>query len=698
MSGYTPIEEYGLIGDEETCALVSRRGSIDWFPAPHVESPGVFASLLDADRGGRFSIRPLAPFEATHEYIERTNVLRTTFRTDSGTCVLTDFMPAGGDDTEDSHDTGGPDSSDDSDDSRGSGNSDSGDVGDSDSVDTASSSVGSGSQRAIYRKVECVAGEVDLGVEFAPRPDFARAEAAIEAVEGGLLARAEDEALLLAASPAFDVEADTATARVTLPAGDQAWFVLGYREVGADESGGSTDATSSAESVDPADSSDLSNAADADGRGVVADFAASLVPERRLSETIRYWREWTHDCDDRDCVFDGPWHDLTTRSGLVLKLLAHRESGAIAAAPTTSLPEEIGGERNWDYRFSWLRDGAFTVQALSNLGHREEAWAFFTWFRGLCHTDPADLQPLYGLHGEVDLDEETLEHLSGYRGSNPVRVGNAARDQRQLDIFGELLVAIHETTDGGTELDAGEWSAIRAVVEHVREVWDQPDEGIWEVRCEPKQFVFSKVMCWAALDRGIDMAETREFDAPLCEWRETRTEIREVVLERGFDEEIGEHGSFTRTLDGDELDATGLLLPIVGFLPFDDRRVSGTIDATLTHLTGEDGLVYRYNGEDGLEGEEGAFVLCSFWLVDALTLSGRIEEARELFETLLSYASPLGLLAEEVDPDTGAHLGNFPQAFSHIGLINSALYLGRALGREGVGPDPMGFDDAIEAE
>ena len=229
-------------------------------------------------------------------------------------------------------------------------------------------------------------------------------------------------------------------------------------------------------------------------------------------------------------------------------------------------------------------------------------------------------------------------------------------------------------------------------------MWDQPDEGIWEVRCEPKQFVFSKVMCWAALDRGIDMAETREFDAPLCEWRETRTEIREVVLERGFDEEIGEHGSFTRTLDGGELDATGLLLPIVGFLPFDDRRVSGTIDATLTHLTGEDGLVYRYNGEDGLEGEEGAFVLCSFWLVDALTLSGRIEEARELFETLLSYASPLGLLAEEVDPDTGAHLGNFPQAFSHIGLINSALYLGRALGREASGPDPMGFDDAIEAE
>jgi len=660
MTGYTPIADYGLIGDGMSCALVGSDGSIDWFPVPHLESPGVFAAILDADEGGSFSIRPLDAFEATREYAQLTNVLRTTFDTDAGSLALTDFMPVDSDDvhevgssTTDAHDAGVF-------------------TGDADEAD---------GQRSIYRKVECIAGAIELEIEFAPRFDFARAETAVETVDGGLLARANDERLLLSAPVEWTVDDDsraaTATARTTLSVGETAWFLLGYRDTASNPPGTDRPRT------------------DAEAPADVTAFAAAIDPERRLDDTLAYWREWAHDCGDRDCVFDGPWHDLTARSGLVLKLLAHRESGAIAAAPTTSLPEEIGGERNWDYRFSWLRDGAFTIQALSNLGHRAEARAFLEWFRGLCHTDPADLQPLYGLHGETDLDEEVLETLSGYRDSAPVRVGNAARDQRQLDIYGELLVAAHETTDGGADLDEADWSALRRVVEHARIVWDRPDEGIWEVRCEPKQFVFSKVMCWAALDRGIEMAETRGFDAPLDDWRATRGEIREVVLDRGYNDDLE---SFTRTLDGDALDATGLLLPIVGFLPFDDRRTQRTIDATLAHLTSDDGLVYRYDAEDGLEGEEGAFVLCSFWLVDALTLSGRIEEARELFESLLEYVSPLGLLAEETDPETGAHLGNFPQAFSHIGLINSALYLGRALGREGSGPDPMGFEESVEAE
>lgn len=653
MKDYTPIEEYGLVGDGVTCALVSRSGSIDWFPAPHLESSSVFAAILDAERGGYFSIRPRSSFEATQEYAELTNVLRTTFQAEAGTCTLTDFMPIGVGATLDGDaDTGEvPVHAD--------------DAADTDDVDDALA------HRAVYRRVECTAGEIPLEIDFAPRFDFARADTTIEAVEGGLHARTPDETLLLSAPFVFDIDRDTATARTTLSAGEKVWFVLAYRKPVAGES-------SDEDGIDPIDS------------------IAPTDPERHLEETLTYWREWAHDCGDRDCVFDGPWHDLTTRSGLVLKLLAHRGSGAIAAAPTTSLPEEIGGVRNWDYRFSWLRDGAFTIQALSNLGHRREARAFFAWFRDLCHTDPADLQPLYGLHGEVDLEERELEHLSGYRGSSPVRIGNAAREQRQLDVFGELLLAAHETTDGGATLDESDWPALRAIVEHVREVWDRPDEGIWEVRCEPKQFVFSKVMCWVALDRGIDIAHTRGFDAPLDDWRASRAQIRETVLERGFDEEIGEKGSFTRTLEGSELDATGLLLPIVGFLPFSDPRIQGTIDATIEGLTSDDGLVYRYDGEDGLEGEEGAFVLCSFWLVDALTLSGRIEEARELFETLLEYVSPLGLLAEEVDPETGHHLGNFPQAFSHIGLINAALYLGRALGREGPGPDPVGLDRVVE--
>ena len=638
---YTPIAGYGLVGDGVSCALVSRDGSIDWFPAPHLESAGVFAAILDADRGGSFSIRPTGSFESSQAYADRTNVLETTFETDTGTLRLTDFMPV----DDGSTDTGGSDD-----------------------------------RRAIYRKAEATAGAVEIGVEFAPRLDFARAETTVDTIDtadGSLRARADGEALSLSASVEWTVDDGVATARTTLSAGQTAWFVLQYRETEAADAG----------SVDVGVDADASTNRD-----------GPVDPERRLDDTVEYWREWAHDCGDHDCVFDGQWHDLTTRSGLVLKLLAHDGSGAIAAAPTTSLPEEIGGERNWDYRFSWLRDGAFTIQALSNLGHRAEARAFFEWFQGLCHTDPADLQPLYGLHGETDLTERELDHLSGYCGSTPVRVGNAAREQRQLDVFGELLIAAHETTNGGADLDASEWPALREIIEHAQEVWDEPDEGIWEVRCNPKQFVFSKVMCWAALDRGIEMAASNDLDAPLDDWRACREEIRETVLDRGFDESIGEQGSFTRTLDGDDLDAAGLLLPIVGFLPFDDRRVQGTIDATIEGLTSDDGLVYRYDGEDGLEGEEGAFVLCSFWLVDALTLSGRIEEAHDLFESLISYANPLGLLAEEIDPETGTHLGNFPQAFSHIGLINSALYLGRALGREGAGPELMGFDDAVEAE
>ena len=414
-----------------------------------------------------------------------------------------------------------------------------------------------------------------------------------------------------------------------------------------------------------------------------------------LDRTVDYWQGWTHRCTTlSECVVGGPWHDLAVRSGLVLKLLTHRDTGAIAAAPTTSLPEEIGGVRNWDYRYNWLRDAAFTVQALSKLGHIAEAKAYFTWLLSCvdqCHDDPANLQPLYGLHGNPDLEERILDHLSGYRNSSPVRIGNAAKDQRQLDIYGELILAIYETALYGEHITADDWAVMRRIINYVCEVWDEPDHGIWEVRSEPRQFVYSKVMCWAALDRGIKIVEETDFEGPIDHWRSCQDTIKTTILEEGFSEAAN---SFVRSFGTENLDATSLLIPIVGFLPLDDPRVQDTIDATTDELTTETGLVYRYQGEDGLPGGEGTFVLCSFWLVDALALSSRLEEAKELFDIICRYANPLGLLAEEINPETGEQLGNYPQAFSHIGLINSALYIGRMEGREQAGPEPLGTEQA----
>jgi len=607
MNDFSPLEKYGLIGNLETCALVGSNGSIDWFPFPHLESPSMFAAILDPDHGGRFEISPTASFSSVQQYVERTNVLETTFRTATGTAIVTDFMPPAGE-------TDGP-------------------------------------KKVLYRRVECIEGLVSLELNFEPRFDYDRAKTIFESTEKGVRAAGEEERALLESPVSLDVDSDHAAGSIALNTDETAWFLL--RCTGAED--------------------------------------ADTDPETALSQTIEYWRDWAHACpDDSECVFGGPWHDLAVRSGLVLKLMTHVETGAVAAAPTTSLPEEIGGVRNWDYRFSWLRDAAFTLQALANLGHTEEVRSYFEWFLDLCHAEtPAEIQPLYGLHGETDLTEEELEDFSGYRSSQPVRVGNDAAGQRQLDIYGELVLAAHETvrTD---DLSAEDWESLRGIIEYVREVWDGKDAGIWEVRGDVRHFVYSKVMCWAALDRGLAIADGGDFEAPVEQWQETREEIKEAVIERGFDENPN---SFVQSFDGtDTLDATGLLIPMVGFLPFDDPRVQGTIDAIDDRLATDDGLVHRYDGDDGLPGEEGAFILCSFWLIDALVLSDRTDEAHERFENVLEYVSPLGLLAEEVDAKTGTQLGNFPQAFSHIGLINSALYLGRAEGKEQPDIEPMGIE------
>ncbi|WP_227357240.1 glycoside hydrolase family 15 protein [Haladaptatus salinisoli] len=612
-NNYPPIESYGIVGNLETCALVDPTGAIAWYPLPHIESPSVFAAILDADQGGHFRISLLGAYETEQRYLPQTNVLQTEFRTDDGTVQITDFMPP----TE------------------------------------------AGMQepcRALYRKIKCTDGTVDLEVDFTPRHDYGLADMEVSSNDGNITAKGGNQQLTLSSDIDLQTETDSMNAAATtqLEADESRWLVLAHGD------GSPPDATGC---------------------------------DQALERTISYWREWTHNSDEAPLFssdFDSSWQEIVIRSALVLKLLTHTETGAIAAAPTTSLPEEIGGVRNWDYRYSWPRDAAFTVQALTQMGYLQEADAYFEWFLELCRMPPGEIQPLYGLHGEVDLEERELDHLEGYQGSSPVRTGNAAADQRQIDVYGELVLAVSVAVHHGWELGENDWRAYSNIVDYVIQIWEQPDSGIWEVRSQPRHFVHSKVMCWTALDRAIALAEQSEWDAPLDRWRDSRERIRTTILDRGFNEE---RNTFTRAFDGEELDATALLIPMVGFLPFNDERIQGTITAIRQELETDEGFVRRYNGEDGLPGDEGTFVLCSFWLVDTLALSGQIEEACERFQSLLEYVSPLGLLAEEIDlaDDASTHRGNFPQAFSHIGVINSALYLNWLSDSETTAPEPVGI-------
>lgn len=605
------LEYYGLIGNLETCALIGRDGSIDWYCLPHLESPSVFAAILDVERGGRFQISPRGRFEAKQSYVEQTNLLRTTFRTPSGSATITDFMPVHG--------------------GRG---------------------VTDLTHRAVLRRVACTRGEVELEVRFKPRFDYARGVPTVESAEDGIVARWQDQSLFLQTPIPLQSGDGQAQGAFTLSQGEISWFVLQYNHQ---------------TSLCPAECEDL------------------------LNGTTQYWLSWVHSCEPSQCMCNGPWREQVVRSGLLLKLLTHHDTGAIAAAPTTSLPEVIGGVRNWDYRYAWIRDVSFTVQALYNLGHVQEALDYFRWLKDLCHTcggysDPAAIQIMYGLHGESQLEESELDHLAGYRNSTPVRIGNAAAQQRQLDVYGELVNVFYETSRFGENLSQVDWQFIRKIADHVCQVWDRRDAGIWEVRGALKHFTYSKLMCWVALDRALKMASNRGLAAPLSRWITTREAIRRAILERGFSRKLN---SFVQAFDSEALDATSLLISILGFLPANDPRVQGTIEATLKHLT-VDGLVYRYRGDDGLPGEEGVFVLCTFWLVDALTLSGRVEQAEELFADMLKYTGPLGLLAEQIDPVSGEQRGNYPQALSHIGLINSALYQGSAKGIEPMRPEFVG--------
>ncbi len=602
---YKPINDYGIIGNLGSCALVGLDGSIDWCCLPHLDSPALFSALLDSKKGGRFQITPEGEYKSSQAYMENTNILETTFTTSTGAVKVTDFMPFVGE--------------------------------------------GKDSERpVIYRVVRGVSGKVRLDITYEPRLDYARADTRLTGDGKKIVAEGGGQSAALTSTAALTINGDMAGGSIEINSGDEIVFALGYGD-------------------------NLDNAPQAG---------------EALRATAEAWKGWAHRCEESKCVFGGPWHDQVVRSAFTLKMLTHSHTGAVAAAATTSLPEEIGGERNWDYRFAWLRDASFTVQALHNLGHRKEAAAFLDWFQQAIspHAGPSEIQIMYGLHGETALEEVELTHLEGYRGSRPVRIGNKASEQRQLDIYGEVIDAAYQLTRYGSELEATHWPFICSLADYVSDAWKEKDAGIWEVRGGNAHFVYSKVMCWVALDRAIKLSRALGHAGDVKRWTAGAEAVREAVLTEGYNDRIG---AFVQSFGSDVLDASNLLIPLVGFLPFDDPRVKSTIDATKRELS--DGtFVHRYRADDGLTGNEGAFLLCSFWLIDCLTLSGRVDEAREAFEKIAGYANHLGLFAEEIDPATGEFLGNFPQAFTHIGFINSALYLGRALGKEQMGPNPMG--------
>lgn len=489
----------------------------------------------------------------------------------------------------------------------------------------------------ILRRVEGLSGEAEIEIEFRPTFDFGRAATCMEILPEGALVRT-DSALLLLRSPVplLGDGSGSASARFRIKAGERLDFYLEY-------SLGSTDRREHA-----------------------------LDADRLLSETLSYWREWAS-----RCTYRGPYRDLVQRSALVLKLLTHAPSGAIIAAPTTSLPEEIGGERNWDYRYTWIRDSSLILQALMSTGYHRESHAFFDWLESLCIKCCGDLQIMYTVDGNRELPEEVLMHLDGYRGSRPVRIGNAAADQKQLDIYGELLDAVYFCYEAMRPPRPEFWEVLRYLADQAAVRWREPDEGIWEVRGEQQHYLYSKLQCWVALDRAIRLAEEGQLAADLERWRSTRDDIRNAILTEGYDVELG---AFTQAFGIKALDASALTIPLVGFLPASDPRVCSTVAQIRKQLSSQ-GLVYRYLNEDGLPGGEAAFALCNFWLVDHLVLAGQVDEAQQIFERIISYGNDLGLFSEEFNPHSGELLGNYPQGFTHLALIRSAVNLTKATGK-----------------
>ncbi len=599
MAPYKPLQDYGIIGDLHTAALVGIDGSIDWYCHPHFDSPSVFAAILDHKKGGRYQISVTG--EATHKqlYFPDTNVLITRFLSPKGVGELTDFMP----------------------------------------VEPARRA----RRHRIIRRVSAVRGRVAFRLLCSPAFDYARATHEVKVNDRGAAFTTRDITMALGTRIPLKPDDGGVRAQFSLAEGDTSTFVL-------------------------------------EGLESPEHLEAYVLDEedanQALVATVEYWRRWIAKSNYR-----GRWREMVSRSALALKLLTFQPTGAILAAPTSSLPEELGGERNWDYRYAWIRDAAFTLYAFLRIGFTEEAHAFMNWLLGCIVKAPEEgsLQPVYGIDGRQDIKEEILDHLEGYRGSKPVRIGNAAAEQFQLDIYGALMDAVYLFNKYATPISYELWVHLRRILNWLCDNWSRPDKGIWEVRSGGQQFLYSNMMCWVALDRGIRLAQKRGFPADLERWRKTRDEIYEEVMTKGWSDE---QQAFVQHYGSTSLDASNLLMPLVFFLSPTDPRMLKTLDAIQSRLA-SDHLVYRYSLEriqDGLQGSEGTFSLCTFWLVEALTRAERLDEARIIFEKMLGYANRLGLYAEEIGT-SGELLGNFPQAFTHLALISAAFNLDRALGR-----------------
>ncbi|WP_342152648.1 glycoside hydrolase family 15 protein [Methylorubrum sp. SB2] len=592
------IEDYALIGDGRTAALVGRDGSIDWLCMPRFDAAALFASLLGTQEHGFWKLAPTAE-DAEHSWRYRGGslVLETTHRTREGEVRVTDFMP-----------------------------------------------VGDGSH--VIRLVEGVRGRMAMRMDLAVRFDYGSAVPWVSRSELGDLRAISGphKVVLRTNAPLRGSTHQTTVSEFTVYKGDAVRFVLSY---GASHE----------------------------------DDPPPIEPRRWLDDTNRFWRDWS----DR-CTLETPWNDIFRRSLLTLKALIYRPTGGIVAAPTTSLPEDLGGVRNWDYRFCWLRDSTFTLLALMDSGYIDEARAWRDWLTRAVAGNPEQAHILYGIAGERLLPEIELDWLPGYEGSKPVRIGNAAIAQFQLDVYGELFDALYQARVRGMSDDQEGRRVGQALIKHLERVWREPDEGIWEVRGGRRHFVHSKVMAWVAFDRAVRSVETFRKDdptaaeLPLHHWRTIRDEIHAEVCERGFDTELN---SFVQSYGSKAIDASVLLIAHMGFLPQDDPRVVGTVAAVEKHLM-RDGFVLRYETEgtdaDGLPGNEGAFLPCSFWYADNLIGLGRCEEARALIERLIGICNDLGLVSEEYDVRAKRQVGNFPQAFTHVALVNTILNYSRAIG------------------
>jgi len=596
---YKPIEDYGVIGDLHSVALVGKDASIDWCCLPNFDSPSVFASILDAGKGGFFKIAPIGETAQKQSYFPDTCVLMTRFSGNDGVGEVIDFMPieAGAEKGQHIH--------------------------------------------QIIRRVRVVSGRLLFRLECFPALAYGQRKHSLSLSKSGAIFSSRGFSLALTSRVKLRGQGSGVVAEFALKAGEEVTFVLRHSE-------------------------------QLNERQLLAP---GFDGTSALDATMSYWRNWIG-----GCRYSGRWRDMVRRSALTLKLLTFAPTGAIVAAPTTSLPEEIGGQRNWDYRYTWIRDAAFTVYAFLRLGLNHEAEDFVKWLDARAHEEDRDgsLQIMYSIHGRHDLPEQVLTHFEGYRGSAPVRIGNAAHRQLQLDIYGELIDSIYLANKHSRPISHDLWTHVHALLEYVCDHWQEKDEGIWEVRGGRRQFVFSKLMCWVALDRGLRLAQSRGFPAETNRWRQHRDAIYRAIMSKGWSEK---KQSFIQYFGGQALDASNLLMPLVKFISPHDPRMLSTLKATQDVLS-SDSLVYRYRigdaSSDGLPGKEGTFSMCTFWMVECLARAGQVEEARNLFEKMHSYANHLGLFSEQISP-IGEAVGNFPQAFTHLSLISAAVNLDKAL-------------------